>query len=90
MKGLKWSISEGRGDFLPIVMGCVIVFVSLPAFVMLLWMPDRNSGALGIPLLVMLGAGIILGLIFIVAGIRLCAFPGSLVYRIAHGRFFPR
>ena len=90
MKWLKWSISEGRGDFLPIVIGCVFVLTSLPAFVMLLWKPDRNSGVIGTPLLVMLGAGIILGVIFIVMGIRLCAFPGSLVYRIAHGRIFSR
>ena len=90
MKWPKWSISRGRGDFLPIVIGCILVLTSLPAFVMLLWKPDRNSGIIGTPLLFILGFGIITGIAFIVVGIRLCVFPGSLAYRIAHGRFFSR
>jgi hypothetical protein len=64
--------------------------MSLPAFVMVLWRPDCNSGAIGLPLLVVLGAGIIFGLGFVVLGIRVCADPGSLLYRLSHGRFFGR
>src|SRR5712691_2539273 len=52
MKWPKWSIATGdSGDFLPIMIGCIFVFLSLPPFVLLLVMPDRNSGVIGIPLL---------------------------------------
>ena len=91
MKWPRWSIMSGeRNDFLPIVIGVILLFMSLPAFVTVLWMPDRNSGAIGTPLLVVLGAAIILGLGFLVLGIRVCSDPGSLPYRITHGRFFSR
>ena len=87
----KWSIATGdSGDFLPIMIGCIFVFLSLPAFVLLLVMPDRNSGSIGVPLLVWLGAGIIIGAIFIVFGLRILSFPGSLLYRITRGRIFTR
>jgi len=91
MKWPKWSITSGdRDDFLPIMIGCVFLFVSLPGFVLLLVNPDRNSGAIGIPLIVWLGTGVILGMIFIVFGLRICSSPGSLLYRITHGRIFMR
>ena len=91
MKWPKWSIATGdRGDFLPIMIGGIFLFISLPPFVLLLIMPDRNSGAIGIPLLVWLGAGIIVGTIFIVFGLRILSFPGSLLYRVTHGRIFTR
>ncbi len=91
MKWLKWSIdTSDSGDFLPIMIGCIFLLLSLPAFVLLLVMPDRNSGAIGIPLLVWLGAGIIIGTVFIVFGLRALSFPGSLLYRITHGRIFTR
>jgi len=91
MKWPKWSIATGEsGDFLPIMIGCIFIFVSLPAFVLLLVNPDRNSGVIGIPLLVCLGIGIIIGTIFLVFGLRICSSPGSLVYRITHGRIFTR
>ncbi len=91
MKWPTWSIATGdRGDFLPIMIGCIFVFLSLPAFVLLLVMPDRNSGVIGIPLLVWLGAGIIVGMVFIVYGLRILSFPGSLLYRITRGRIFTR
>jgi hypothetical protein len=87
----KWSIATGdRGDFLPLMIGCIFLFISLPAFVLLLVNSDRNSGAIGIPLLVLLGAGIIIGTIFVIFGLRILSFPGTLLYRITHGRFFTR
>lgn len=90
MKRRSWSISQGQGDFLPLVIGSVLLFVSVPAFVLLLVYPDRNWGLIGPPLLFILGGGIILGLGFLVLGIQLCSEPGSLTYRIAHGRLFSR
>lgn len=91
MKWLKWSIVTGQpGDFLPFMFGCIFLFISLPAFVLLLVNSDRNSGGIGIPLLVLLGAGIIIGTIFVIFGLRILSFPGSLLYRITHGRFFTR
>ena len=84
----RWSFAAGPGDFLPIVIGSVMLFVSLPAVLLLLFNPDRNSGAIGTPLLILLGIGTILGAGFIVLGIQNCAPPGSRLYRIAHGRFF--
>ena len=91
MKWPKWSIASGdSGDFLPIMIGCIFLLLSLPPFVLLLIVPDRNSGAIGIPLLVWLGAGIIIGTVFIVVGLRVLSFPGSLLYRITHGRIFTR
>jgi len=88
MRWPRWSISAGRGDFLPILIGCICLFISVPSVVLLLVNPDRNSGTIVIPLLVVLGAGIIIGVCFIVLGIQICAPPGSRAYRISHGRFF--
>ncbi len=91
MKWSKWSIATGdSGDFLPIMIGCIFLFLSLPPFVLLLVMPDRNSGEIGIPLLIWLGAGIIIGTVFIVFGLRILSFPGSLLYRITRGRIFTK
>lgn len=90
MKPRRWSIASGPGDFLPLVIGGVMLFVSVPAFVVLLVAADRNWGVLGAPVLVILGTGIVLGLGFLVLGIQLCSEPGSVVYRIAHGRIFSR
>jgi hypothetical protein len=90
---MKWritSIAKDRGDFLPIVMGVVLLLMSLPAIVMVLWKPDRNSGVVGVPLLIVLGLGVIAGLTFVVMGIRLCSTPGTHLYRLSHGRIFSR
>ncbi len=91
---MKWMKSPftkyERGDFVPIVIGCVVLFLSLPAFVMLLFDSDRGSVVLALPLLVLFGAGSLLGLGFLFFGIRLCSYPGSLTYRITHGRIFSR
>ena len=85
----KWSIATGDShDFLPIMIGCLLLLVSLPAFVLLLVNPDHNSGDIGIPLLVWFGVGIIIGTLFLIFGLRICSSPGSLVYRITHGRIF--
>jgi len=88
MRWPKWQIAAGRGDFLPIVIGCVMFFISLPSVVLLLLHPDRNSGVIGVPLMVILSIGTLIGLAFIILGIQLCSTPGSLTYRLAHGRFF--
>jgi len=61
----KWSIATSEpGDFLPIVIGGIFLFMSLPGFVMLLVNADRASGAIALPLPVVLGAGIMLGMGF--------------------------
>ena len=90
MKRLNWTISAGPGDFLPLVIGSVMLFISLPTVLLLLFNADRNSGVIGTPLAIILAVGVVLGCGFIVLGIQLCATPGSRVYRIAHGRFFSR
>jgi hypothetical protein len=90
MRRWRWKIAAGPGDFLPVVIGCALLFLSVPTFVMLLVAPDQHSGVIGKPLLVILGAGILLGLAFLVLGAQLLSVPGSLVYRLAHGRFFGR
>ena len=79
-----------RGDFLPIIIGCVLLFLSLPALIMLLVGPDQGSGVLAVPLLVLFGIGSTLGAVFLWFGIRLCSPPGSLIYRLTHIRIFPR
>lgn len=79
-----------RGDFMPILLGCVLLFFSLPPFVMLLVDADPGSMGLAIALLVLFGFGNILGLGLLLYGIRLCSYPGSLTYRIAHGRVLSR
>lgn len=89
MKWPKWSIvAPIPGDFLPALIGCVFMFISLPGFIMLLVNADRGSAGLAGLLLVVLGAGIVLGAGFIVLGIRVCACPGSLAYRLTHGPIF--
>jgi hypothetical protein len=91
MKWPKWTIATGdSGDFLPLLFGGMFLLVSLPAFLMLLFNPDRNSGAIGVPLLVFLGGGILIGVIFIIFGLRICSAPGSRLYRITRGRIFSR
>jgi len=90
MKSRKWRFGAGPGDFLPIFIGCVLLFISLPAFLLLLFFPESNYGIVGAPLLTVLAVGIAIGVGFLVLGIQLCASPGSLAYRIAHGRIFFR
>jgi hypothetical protein len=88
MRTRRWRFASGRGDFLPIIIGGVMMFESLPAFLLLLFSPGDNPGVFLIPLLIVLGAGTVFGIGFVIVGIRVCATPGSLAYRIAHGRFF--
>lgn len=89
MKWPKWSIVHGeRGDFLPIMIGCILLFISAPAFVLLLTSADRGSAPIRDPLLVWFGIGIIISASFIIMGLRVCTSPGSRLYRITHGRFF--
>jgi len=91
MKWPRWSIATGQpGDFLPLLFGGIFLLVTLPAFVMLLVAPDRDSGVIGGPLLVFLGAGGVIGVIFVIYGLRICSPPGSRLYRITRGRIFSR
>ncbi len=91
MKWPRWSIWAGdRNDFLPLLIGCVMLFLSLPGFLAILLYPDRNAGALAVVLLVVLGVGVVLGTGFVVFGIRISTDPGSLAYRITHVRIFSR
>ena len=91
MRWLKWSIATGEpGDFLPALLGCIFLFLSLPAFIMLLVNADPDSGPIAGPLLVLLGAGSLLGVGFIVFGIRINAYPGTFLYRLTRGRILTR
>jgi hypothetical protein len=91
MKWPKWSIATSDShDFLPVLLGCVFLFISLPGFVLMLFNSDRGAGSLVLPLLVLLGGGVIIGVIFLILGLRIIAFPGSWLYRITHGRIFSR
>jgi hypothetical protein len=89
----RWSIRsspDGTTDFLPIVIGCLMLLTSVPGFFGVLFFADANSGVLATGLLVWLATGIVLGAGFLIFGIRICSYPGSLAYRITHGRFFTR
>ena len=91
MKWPKWSIATADShDFLPAGLGCVFLFISLPGFLMVMFNADRGSGSLVLPLLIVLGIGVVIGIVFIIFGLRICSFPGSWVYRISRGRIFSR
>lgn len=84
----KISIGSGPGDFMPLVIGVVFLFISVPGFVLLLLQSGEDFGGLDLPVLAILGAGVVLGLAFVVNGVQLCSEPGSLLYRVSHGRIF--
>jgi hypothetical protein len=88
MQRLRFSIGSGPGDFMPLVIGAIFLFISTPGFVLLLIEIGDDFGGLDLPVLAILGAGMILGLVFVVHGLRLCSEPGSLLYRLSHGRIF--
>jgi hypothetical protein len=91
MKWPRWSITRGdSGDFMPTLFGTIMLLVSLPGFIVLILYPDVNSDTIRLPLLVFLGFGAILGAGFVILGLRICSYPGSLTYRITHGRIFTR
>lgn len=73
---------------MPLVIGAVFLFISAPGFVLLLAETGEDFGGLDLPVLAILGAGVILGLLFVVHGLQLCSQPGSLLYRLSHGRIF--
>jgi energy-converting hydrogenase Eha subunit B len=82
----RWSPDRRRdNDFMPLVIGGLMLFVSLPGFVMLLVYPDQGAGALALLLLFVMGTGNVIGTSLVVLGLRICSSPGSLVYRITHG-----
>jgi hypothetical protein len=88
VKRAKFSIGSGPGDFMPLVIGAVFLFISVPGFILLLAETGEDFGGLELPVLTILGVGVILGLVFLVNGLQLCAAPGSLLYRLSHGRIF--
>ena len=88
MKTPRFSIGSGPGDFMPLVIGAIFLFISVPGFVLLLIETGEDFGGLDLPVLAILGAGVILGLVFLVNGLQLCCEPGSLLYRLSHGRIF--
>ena len=91
MKGTRWSIAKpASGDFLPIIIGCIFLLISLPGFLMLLLYSDPGSEGIRGAVLVILGGGMLIGTLFILLGLRICSFPGSWLYRITHGRIFSR
>jgi hypothetical protein len=91
MKWRKWSIATpASGDFLPIMIGGLFLFLALPGFLLVLFNSDRGAGVIKVALLVMLGGGVIVGVLFLILGLRICSFPGSRLYRITHGRIFSR
>ena len=73
---------------MPLIIGGVFLFISAPGFVLLLIESGEDFGGLDVPVLAILGVGVILGLAFLVYGLQLCTEPGSLLYRLAHGRIF--
>jgi hypothetical protein len=83
---MAWRIITTRGDFLPFWIGGVMLVISLPAFLLLLLAPDADAGVIAMPLLVILGLGLIAGFSFIVVGIQINSTPGSRLYRLSHGR----
>ncbi len=91
---MKWMTSPlikyEPGDFVPIIIGSVLVFLSLPPFIMLLAGDDGGAFVLAAPLLALFGVGNLLGFGFLWFGIRLCSYPGSHTYRTTHGRTFSR
>lgn len=91
MKWPRWSIvTTGSQDFLPVMIGVVFLILSVPAFFMVLFNADPGSQGVGTVLLVILGAGIVIGASFVLLGLRICSLPGSRLYRITHGRIFSR
>jgi hypothetical protein len=91
IKNGKWEIATGPGDFLPLVVGCGLLFLTVPPFVTVLsGLDNQDTGVLGMPVMSILGGGIVIGFGFLILGIQLLSTPGSLVYRLAHGRLFWR
>lgn len=81
-------MGSGPGDFMPLVIGAVFLLIAVPGFVLLLLETGEDLGGLDLPILAILGVGVILGLAFLVHGLQLCSEPGSLLYRLSHGRIF--
>jgi hypothetical protein len=88
MKRWKWQIAAGPGDFLPALIGCVMLFLTVPPFLILVFGPEQDTGGLIQPVLFIISVGVLIGVGFVVLGVQLLAMPGSLAYRLAHGRFF--
>ena len=91
MQWRKWSIARpGSGDFMPTIFGTIMMLVSVPAFIMLIFFPDTGTDTIRYPLIILMGFGVMLGGFFVILGVRVCSLPGSWPYRITHGRIFTR
>jgi hypothetical protein len=90
MKSRKWNLVTERGDFLPIMVGIILLGYSIPTILLILLRADPGSSALSTPLLILFIAGTLIGLTFIVWGLRVCTTPGSFWYRLVYWRFFGR
>jgi hypothetical protein len=72
----RYSMLGRKGDWLPIVIGGMMILISGPPFVAVAVYPDPNSGAIALPLLILFAVGLALGSTFMLIGIWLCAKPG--------------
>lgn len=79
-------LTPHRGDFMPILIGGTMLVLAFPAFLMLLFDPDQHSGGVATGLLLVMGGLSLIGAVLLVAGVRACSDPGSLPYRLSHGR----
>lgn len=83
-------LTPRRGDFMPTMIGGAMLVLGLPAFLMVLLDPDRGSGNLATGMMLLMGVLCVAGAALLVAGIGACSHPGSLIYRLSHGRILPR
>ena len=56
---------------------------------MVLLVPDPGAGGLATLMLVLLGVMALIGAALVIAGLRACSDPGSVVYRLVHLRVLP-
>lgn len=78
-----------RDDFMPIMAGCAVLILAVPGFLMVLLVPDPGAGGLATLMLVLLGVMAVIGAALVIAGLRACSDPGSVVYRLVHLRVLP-
>jgi hypothetical protein len=79
-----------RDDFMPVIFGGFMVILGFPAFFGVYFFPDQGAGKIAFFFLLLLGLMSLVGVALIVAGLRRCAEPGSLIYDVVHLRLLPR